>query len=350
MLIANIPLLPDQASAQAVRYDYLFWYISIITASSVVFVYLLLAVLCSLYRRKGPDDVTPRILGSHKLELFWTVTPLVIFLSFFAWGLMVWDETMNPPSDATEIFVVGKQWMWKVQHSDGKREINELHLKVGQKVKITLIAEDVIHSFGIPAFRDKFDAVPGRYVSTWYEPTKPGTYHLFCDQLCGIGHSQMVGSVHVMEEKDYEEWSNGKRPTSGPTDGSLAWQGRQLFLKLQCSNCHYPQGGRAPVLEGMYGKTVPLKGGGSTVVDAGYIRESIIKPRNKIHEGWEPVMPTFKDQLRDDSLGLSEEEALIRLVAYIKTLGRDQTPDRTEHFTAPIGAPTQMPEGGSPKQ
>jgi cytochrome c oxidase subunit 2 len=355
MFLANIPFLPEQASAQAVRYDYLFWFISIVTGAGTVLVYVLLAYLCAMYRRRGPHDVTPRILGSHKLELFWTVTPLITFLVFFAWGVIVWDETMNPPPDAPEIYVVGKQWMWKIQHPDGTREINELHLLVNQPVKITLTSEDVIHSFGIPAFRDKIDAVPGRYVTTWYHPTKPGRYRLYCDQLCGIGHSQMIGWVHVMEKADYEAWMDGKRPGSGPTDGSLAWQGRQLFLKLQCSNCHYV-GGRAPILEGIWDKYVPIKGGGMKKVDEGYVAESILNPRAKVHEGWEPIMPTYRGQLKDDSLGLSEQEVLIRLIAFIKTLGRGQTPDRTEQFTPPVGAPTKSPsdtpttpEGGSPK-
>ncbi len=350
MLIANIAIFPEQGSAQAVRYDYLFWFVTIVTGAATVLVYILLAHMCSAYRRRGPDDVTPRILGSHKLELFWTITPLITFLIFFAWGVIVWDETMNPPADAPEIYVVGKQWMWKIQHPDGVREINELHLKVGQKVKITVTSEDVIHSFGVPAFRDKIDAVPGRYVSTWYHPTKPGRYHLFCDQLCGIGHSQMIGTVIVMEEKEYEDWLNGKRPVSGPTDGSLAWQGRQLFLKLQCSNCHYV-GGRAPILEARWGTDVPLKGGGFKKFDESYVAESILNPRAKVHEGWEPIMPRYAGQLKDDSMGLTEPEALIRLIAFIKTLGPGQTPVRTESFPPPVGAPTTpLPEGGSPKQ
>jgi cytochrome c oxidase subunit II len=355
MFLANIPFLPEQASAQAVRYDYLFWFISIVTGAATVLVYVLLAYLCAAYRRRGPNDVTPRILGSHKLELFWSVTPLITFLIFFGWGVIVWDETMNPPADAPEIYVVGKQWMWKMQHGDGVREINELHLEVNKPVKIVLTSEDVIHSFGIPAFRDKIDAVPGRYVTTWYQPTKVGRYRIYCDQLCGIGHSQMIGWVTVMDSKDYQDWKNGKRAVSGPTDGSLAWQGRQLFLKLQCSNCHYV-GGRAPILEARWGTSVPIKGGGTRPFDEGYVAESILNPRAKIHEGWEPIMPTYRNQLKDDSLGLSEQEVLVRLIAFIKTLGKGQTPDRTEQFTPPVGAPTKLPsdtpttpEGGMPK-
>lgn len=351
MLIANVPLLPERASDQAAQVDYLFYFISALTGAATILVYLLLIYLCAKYRRRGNDDTTPRILGSHRLEIFWTVVPLILFLVMFAWGVVVYDQGFQVPADAPEIYVVGKQWMWKVQHPNGTREINDLHLLVNQPVKLTLISEDVIHSFGVPAFRDKIDVLPGRYVSTWYHPTKTGTYKLYCDQLCGIGHSQMVGWVHVMEKDEYDAWLNGKRPEAdGPTDGSLAWEGRKLFLKLQCVACHNPRGGRAPLLEGIYGTTVPLKGGGSAVVNDGYIRESILKPFAKIHEGWEPIMPTFTGKLKDEHLGLSEEEALIRLIAYIKSLRPGQTPVRTEHFPPPEGAPTTPPEGGSKKK
>ena len=356
MLVANIPLLPERACEQAAQVDYLFYFITFITGAATILVYILLVYLCALYRRRSDHDVTPRILGSHKLELFWTIVPLILFLFCFAWGVIVYDQGFQAPADAPEIYVVGKQWMWKAQHPNGVREINELHLLINQPVKITLISEDVIHSFGIPAFRDKIDVLPGRYVTAWYQPNKAGRYQLYCDQLCGIGHSQMIGWIHVMEKGEYDEWLNGKRAPKGeqiesygPTDGSLAWEGRKLFLKLQCLSCHNEKG-KAPLLAGAYGTTVQLKGGGTAVINDGYIRESILKPRAKIHEGWEPIMPTFAGQLKDDALGLSEEEALIRLIAYIKSMRPGQTPDRTEKFPAPVGAPTNPPEGGPKKQ
>jgi cytochrome c oxidase subunit 2 len=348
MLIANIPILPPQASAQAAQVDYLFYFITFVTGAATILVYAMLTVFCVAFRRKGDvDHPTPRILGSHKLEVFWTAVPLVMFLAMFAWGVVVYDQGFKAPADAPEIYVVGKQWMWKMQHPNGVREINELHLKIDQPVKLTLISEDVIHCFGVPAFRDKIDTLPNRYVTTWYHPTKAGKYHLFCDQLCGTGHAQMIGSVHVMEKDEYDAWLTGKRATmDGPTDGALAWEGRKLFMKLQCSSCHNTKG-RAPILEAIWGTTVPLKGGGTAKVDEGYIRESILHPKKKIHEGWEPIMPTFQGQLADEALGLSEEETLIRLIAYIKTLGPGQTPVRTERFPPPIGAPTEL--GGEKK-
>ncbi|MCE9531780.1 MAG: cytochrome c oxidase subunit II [Planctomycetes bacterium] len=347
--MANIPLLPERASEQAAQVDYLFYFISGVTGAGTILVFVLLAYLCTVHRRKREGEQTPRILGSHKLEIFWSAIPLVLFLVMFAWGVVVFDQGYAVPADAPEVFVVGKQWMWKMQHPNGVREINELHLLVNQPVKITLISEDVIHSFGVPAFRDKIDLLPGRYVTTWYHPNKAGRYQLYCDQLCGVGHSQMIGWIHVMEKDEYDAWLNGKRTeTLGPTDGSLAWEGRKLFLKLQCISCHN-QKGRAPVLEGLYGSTVPLRDGSSVVVNENYIRESILKPLAKVHQGWEPIMPTFAGQLEDKHLNLSEEEALIRLIAFIKTLGPGQTPTPNEKFPPPIGAPTdpsKLPDGG----
>ncbi len=344
MLVANIPILPERASEQAAQVDYLFYFISAVTGAGTLLVFLLLIGFCTAYRRKTMNDKTPRILGSHQLEIFWSATPLVLFLVMFAWGVVVFDQGFAAPADAPEIFVVGKQWMWKAQHPNGVREINELHLLINQPVKLTLISEDVIHSYGVPAFRDKIDVLPARYVTTWYNPNRAGSYHLFCDQLCGTGHSQMIGKIHVMEKADYDAWLEGKRPVKeGPTDGSLAWEGRQLFMKLQCSSCHNAKG-RAPILEGIWGTTVPLKDGKTAIVNEGYIRESILHPKRKVHEGWEAIMPTFEGQLSDPTLGLSEEETLIRLIAFIKTLGPGQTPVRTEQFPPPIGAKTELGE------
>jgi len=350
MFIANIPLLPERGCEQAAQVDYLFYFISAVTGAGTALVFVLLAFMCSRYRKQREGEQTPRILGSHKLEIFWSAVPLVLFLVMFAWGVVVFDQGFDVPSEAPEIFVVGKQWMWKIQHPNGVREINEMHLLINQPVKVTLISEDVIHCYGIPAFRDKIDVLPNRYVTTWYQPNKAGKYQLYCDQLCGVGHSQMIGWIHVMEKDDYDLWYNGKRPKidDGPTDGSLAWEGRKLFLKLQCASCHSAKG-RAPILEGLYGSTVPLRGGGTVKVNDGYIRESILLPMAKVHEGWAPIMPTFANQLADKSLDLTQEEALIRLIAYIKTLGPGQTPTRTDKFPAPIGAETDPSKLGEKK-
>jgi len=225
--------------------------------------------------------------------------------------------------------------MWKVQHPDGQREINQLHIPVGRPVKLTLTSEDVIHDFFVPAFRTKIDVIPGRYVQTWFHPNKVGEYHLFCSQYCGTSHSQMVGKVFVMERDEYREWLDRY------AEGSLALEGRKLFLKLQCITCHSADAeARAPVLEGLYGKTVPLRNGRTVLADDGYLRESILYPEAKVVQGWEPIMPTFKGQ--------ADEEDLIKLLSYIKSLRPGQTPVRNEEFLPPLGAP-KVPRGGNPK-
>ena len=208
-----------------------------------------------------------------------------------------------------EINVIGKQWMWKVQHPEGNREINELHVPVGRNVKLTLASQDVIHSFFLPSFRTKMDVVPGRYTTEWFQATKIGSYHLFCAEYCGTKHSGMVGRVVVMDPADYEDWLTKGQP--GPT---LVQEGERLFRELGCSGCHLGSSiVRAPPLEGLYGKPVPLQSGVIVIADEGYIRDSILLPNNQVTAGYEPVMPTYQ--------GHVTEEEILELIAYIKSLG-----------------------------
>ncbi|HEV3261893.1 MAG TPA: cytochrome c oxidase subunit II [Gemmataceae bacterium] len=339
-MFAQVPLFPEQASTIAGRVDGLFFFLIAVTGSVSVLVTVLIIFFAIKYRRRSAADRTPRILGSFRLEMFWTITPLFFFFVMFYWGASIYNEVSRPPDDAPEVYVVGKQWMWKIQHPDGQREINELHLPVGRPVKLILTSEDVIHDFFVPAFRTKVDVIPGRYVTTWFHPTRVGTYHLFCAQYCGTNHSGMVGSVVVMERQDYDDWLESTR-----AEGSLALQGRKLFLKLQCDTCHSPGSHqRAPLLENLYGSTVHLEDGSTVTAGDAYIRESILYPEAKVVQGWRSIMPTFKGQLEDKGSDLTEEEALIQLVAFIRTLGPGQTPVRTEDFPAPVGAPTRPKE------
>ncbi len=336
MIFAQIPLPTPRASSQGAEIDDIILATTLVTGLAFVLVTAVLITFCFLYRRRSEDERTPRILGSTVIEIIWTTIPFLIFIAFFVWGIKIFQVHLTPPDDAMEINVVGKQWMWKVQHPEGEREINSLHIPVNRAIKINLTSEDVIHDFGIPAFRNKIDAVPGRTMSTWYYPTEVGVYHIFCDQYCGQGHSAMVGKVYVMEQKDYEEWSKAH------AEGSLALEGRKLFLKLQCISCHSNNSGaRAPVLEEIYKKRVPLQGGGEVIADDSYIRESILYPLKKVHEGWQPIMPSF--------LGQVSEDDLVKVIAYIKSLRRGDIPVRTEQFYPPIGAPTQRTEVQSPK-
>lgn len=353
-----LPLIPEMASSLAVRFEYLFWYLTITTGVAGLLVYAFMLYCCVRYRRGITTGSTPRILGSHRLELAWTVIPTIIFFTFFGWGVAVFNYFAHPPADAMEVFIIGKQWMWKAQYPDGQRviiggnpanmsdieraSIGRLVLPVNRPVRLTMTSEDVIHSFGVPAFRSKVDVLPGRYTTAWYHPTKVGEYHIFCNQYCGTWHSLMVGKVAVVEQQEYDDWLQGvssKQGTHNPVDGSLAAQGQQLFLKLQCSNCHMANAGqqpRAPLLEGLYRSRVPLKGGGAVIADEAYILESIINPRARVVEGWEPIMPgNYKD--------LATAEELTAVVEYIRSLKQGGTPFRTERFPVPVGAPTQTP-------
>jgi cytochrome c oxidase subunit 2 len=226
----------------------------------------------------------------------------------FVWGASVYFAIASPPAETLNIYVVGKQWMWKFQHLDGEREINQLHVPVGRNVKLITTSEDVIHDLFIPAFRVKADVIPGRYVNIWFNATKPGRYHLFCAEYCGTRHSGMIGEVVVMEETDYQDWLSGGAP-----EGSLASAGEKLFADLACNTCHRPDSaGRGPVLNGLFGKTVALQSGEMVAVDEAYVRESILNPAAKITAGFQPIMPTFQ--------GLVSEEGLLELIEYVKAL------------------------------
>jgi cytochrome c oxidase subunit 2 len=280
-----------------------------------VAVFFSLGIFCSIfyfairYRRRSANELPRPIHGGMALEILWSVIPFGLTMVMFTWGASIYFNESRPPDNALDIYVVGKQWMWKLEHLGGQREINELHIPVGRAVRLTMTSEDAIHSFFVPAFRTKQDAVPGRYTTTWFTPTKAGKYHLFCAEYCGTNHSRMGGWVYFMEPRDYEAWLSG-----GTSGGSLAENGQKLFDELACGNCHKPDGsGRCPSLTGLFGKTVQLVGGATVKADEGYIRESILQPQAKIVAGYGPIMPTFQ--------GLVTEEGVMQLIEYIKSLG-----------------------------
>jgi cytochrome c oxidase subunit 2 len=302
-----IPFIPEQASSVAGEVDALYLYLIAITVFFTVIITLLILYFAIRYRRRSHTEVPQPVAGSIKLETFWTVVPLLIAMTIFAWGASLYYRLYRQPQDAIDVYVVGKQWMWKFQHIDGQREINELHVPVGSRVKLTMTTEDAIHSLYIPAFRIKQDVVPGRYTYLWFEATKTGKFHLFCAEYCGTNHSGMIGSIVVMEPTEYQAWLTG-----GATD-SPASQGQKLFQDLGCVTCHREDTqGRGPVLENVFGKPVELEGGQSVVADESYIRESILNPRAKTVAGFQQIMPTYQGQV--------SEEQLIYLIAYIRSL------------------------------
>jgi cytochrome c oxidase subunit 2 len=247
------------------------------------------------------------------VEIVWSVIPLVITLVMFVWGAKVFFDQSRPPADAIAYYGVGKQWMWKFQHPEGAREINDLHVPVGQPIRITLTSEDVIHSLFIPAFRVKSDVLPGRYTTVWFEATRPGAYHLFCTEYCGTEHSRMIGTVYALEPEDYERWL-----ATGQTDVPMRVSGAELFGRLACNTCHREGEAtpdlpaRGPTLAGLFGTEVTLVGGDTVVADEGYIRRSILEPQAHVVAGWQPIMPTFKGQVT--------EEQIATLVDYIRSL------------------------------
>lgn len=306
----TLPLLPESASDIAPEIDLL---MLAETAFSIFFtglIFLVVAYFAIKYRRKSEADTPPHIHGSLMLELAWTFIPFVMILGFFVWGTNVYFRAYSAQPNAMEIFVTGKQWMWKVQHPEGPREINELHVPVGRTLKFTMISEDVLHSYYIPAFRMKKDVLPGRYTYFWITPTKVGSYHLFCAEYCGTQHSGMIGTVHVMEQSEYEKWVSGG-------DESMTARGEQLFSQYGCVTCHLADGkGRGPSLVGVYNSMVKLQSGVVVKADESYFRESILNPRAKIVEKYQAVMPTFQGQI--------SEEGLLQIIAYIKSLEKEE--------------------------
>ena len=305
----SFTLFPSQASTLAGRVDNLYFFMLAVTAFFSVLIAVMVVTFALKYRRRAADDVGANIHGSTALEVVWTAIPLVIAMVMFVWGTSVYFAIAKPPADAMEVYIIGKRWMWKAQHVTGQREINRLHVPVGQPVKLLISSEDVIHSYYIPAFRVKMDAVPGKTTSMWFEATAPGEYHLFCAEYCGTQHSGMIGKIVALEPREFQQWLGG-----GPVQGSLPEAGEQLFTQLGCMTCHRDDAGaRGPSLTGLFGSPVQLANGQTVIADESYIRESILNPTAKMVAGYAPLMPTYQGQV--------SEEGVASLIAYIKSLG-----------------------------
>jgi cytochrome c oxidase subunit 2 len=326
----TFPLWPTRASAYAGRVDALFIFLLILCGFMAVAIFVMIFVFATKYRRQKGRPAE-QIEGSNALELTWTGVPLLIFMAIFVWGAILYFQSHTPPNDSAEIYTVAKQWMWKFQHMEGAREINELHVPVGRDIKMIMTSQDVIHSFYVPAFRIKQDVLPGRYTVAWFRATKAGRYHLFCAEYCGTAHSGMIGDVVVMEPAQYQQW------LSGGAAAPLPQAGKEVFMSLGCPTCHrFDTQGRGPNLIGVFGKPVLLEDGRTVTADENYVRESILQPAAKVVAGFKPIMPTFQ--------GLVSEEQLNALVAYIKSLsqppaGTAGSPNNPS--AAPTG-PTQL--------
>ena len=327
-------MFPERASRHAASVDRLTLAMLAVSVFFSVLIATLVVVFAIRYRRRAgvptaaPPPAAKKGKAGMALEITWTVIPLILMVAMFFAGARMYVRIQQPPAGAMEINVVGKQWMWKLQHPTGAREINALHVPTGRPVRLIMISEDVIHDFGLPAFRLKQDVLPGRYTSEWFQADRPGEYHLFCDQYCGADHAKMVGTVYVREPSKYRQWLDG-----GPADLPPRDAGRQLFSEYGCITCH---AARAPTMAGLYGRIVQLEGGCTVTADENYLRESILYPSARMVRGYPPIMPSYRGQLT--------EEQVMQLVAYIKSLA-DAAIDAVE---IPGGGATTQPDRAIP--
>jgi cytochrome c oxidase subunit 2 len=303
-------LLPASASDAAGRYDTLFFALLLLTGAVALGVMILITYFSVRYHKGFKADRSHAPAGYLPVEIAWTVTPLLIFLAIFSWAAYDYTRLYQAPADAMPVFVVAKQWMWKLEHSNGRREIDELHVPLGQPVRMVMTSQDVIHSFFAPAFRIKQDVVPGRYTSIWFTPTQAGEYHLFCAEYCGTDHAAMRGRIVVMPPQEFARWLQ-----SGPTQPGIAARGFELFRRYGCSGCHAAGSSvHAPDLNGLLGRTVHLQDGRSLVADENYIRDSVLLPKKDVVAGYEPIMPSFAGQV--------SEEDLMAIIEYIRSTDR----------------------------
>jgi len=318
--LTNFALYPPEASKIAPQMDALYFFMVLVSLIGLTIVILLVISFSIMYSKKR-HPVAVQIEGSTLLEATWTIIPLGLFLIMFVWGALIYFRVYTPPANAMNIYVVGKQWMWKIEHPGGQHEINSLHVPTGRAVQLTIISQDVFHSFSIPAFRVKREAIPGRYTTVWFEATTPGAYHLFCTQYCGTNHSAMIGEVVVMTPDDFKKWLDSS--TSG---ASLAQNGERLFASLSCAACHNGRpDARGPDLANVYGSRLTLANGESQLADEAYIREAILNPSQHVTQGFAPIMPTYQGQISEDGV--------IALVEYIKSLHSDYRVQQTTTTT-----------------
>jgi cytochrome c oxidase subunit 2 len=307
--------LPE-ATTSAPEVDYLILALVLISCAVLALVFGLLLLYTFKYRAGSSVDRGTLAKKTWRLETAWTVATLLAFFGLFVWGADLYVRLFQPPSDAMKIYIIGKQWMWKVEHPGGQREINAVHLPIGRPIELIMTSEDVIHDFSIPAFRIKHDVLPGRYETLWFQAERPGTYHLFCTQLCGTGHAQMTGDIVVMSDPEFQKWleQNG-------TSETLAVAGKTLFMRYGCSGCHGGNGVggsqskstvRAPTLAGLYGSPITLADGRVVIADDRYFRDCVLLPDTQRVAGYPPVMPSFAGQI--------SEEDLLKIIAYIKSL------------------------------
>jgi len=311
--------LPEGASTLSGNVDSLFYFI--FWAS--VFFFILIVGL-SLYfiiryrRRAGREEATSHRGYNVKLEVIWTLVPIILVFIVFVWGFKTYMKMQVVPRDAVEIKVTGRQWMWVFDYPNGRNSLNELTVPVGQPIKLLLSSDDVIHSFYAPQFRVKQDVLPDRYTIAWFQAKRTGTFDLYCAEYCGNGHSQMRGTIKVVSEDDYASFLEGGGAEEGGGGMSLVALGKQTFTSRACHTCHTVDGSASvgPTLQNLYDHQVTLSNGQTITADENYIRQSILDPGSQVVQGFQPVMPTFQ--------GLLSDRQIDGLIAYIKSLSNAQ--------------------------
>ncbi|MFY9233151.1 MAG: cytochrome c oxidase subunit II [Fimbriimonadaceae bacterium] len=331
--MGDFALRPDNASNFANEFDALFY---ILTALTVLFTAIVMAFLIYFvirYRKGNNVDRSRRVHEHLMLEITWSVIPLVLGLGVFAWGAKLFVDMRTPPKDAIEIFVMGKQWMWHIQHMNGVRENNMLTVPVNKPVKLTMVSQDVIHAFYVPEFRIQYMVVPGRYTQQWFRATKTGSFKILCNMYCGTAHSEMVGRVRVLSEADYQRWLQGEGEDLKPITQSIDSMGKDLYEDLVCMNCHTEKDTpRGPSLFAIAGSLRKLADGSTKTADDEYLRDALLDPEKHITAGYDRTMPTYKEDLN--------EEQVLWMIAYLKTLGSPVQP-------APNSKSEPAPGGGS---
>jgi cytochrome c oxidase subunit 2 len=299
-------LFPPSASTSAQQVDWLYFGLTGMLIFFCLVVFVPIIWFCVRYRRGTKVDRSNAPEGNNLLETGWTLFPMLLGMIFFIWGAVAYYYIERPPANALQVQIVAKQWMWKLEHAEGKKEINELHVPLGQNIELLMTSQDVIHSFFVPAFRVKQDVVPGRYTTEWFHATRLGEFHLFCAEYCGTDHSRMIGRVVVMTPADYQRWL-----TTGETGQSIAVEGQRLFYGKGCSGCHVGSAVvHAPPLEDLYGRQVALASGEVVTADDQYVRDSILLPGKQITAGYDNLMPSYSGHIN--------EAEIMQIIAYLK--------------------------------
>jgi len=308
--------IPEAASNLASKVDGVLLVITLISLFFFVLITAVLIYFAVKYRRRSEDEETPYITGNESLEIIWTVIPSIILILLFVYGYVVYKEMRTPPKDAVDITVTGKQWLWTFEYYNGRKTLNELYVRQNRPVRMVMRADDVLHSFFVPAFRVKQDLMPGRYTQLWFTPTKIGTFDIFCAEYCGTGHSAMLGKVIVLSPEAYDIWEKGISVDGGKAVASLppAELGEKIYKGKGCNACHSVDGSVVigPSFKGLYGKEGVLEDGSSYTADENYIMKSILEPQEELVAGYQPVMPSYK--------GILSEDDITGVIAYIKTL------------------------------